>query len=247
MKVMKLGGSLLDDAGRRAAALREVAELWNAGEPVVLVHGGGKHVDAALAKLGIPKRTHAGLRITDDATLEVVVSVLGGSVNKSLVAELTAMGIRSAGVSGSDASILVAERHPSIDGVDLGHVGRVTSSDKTLLHALLMAGILPVVSSVAQGPEGTLLNVNADSAAAAIASSIGAHELRFITDVAGLLDGQGRVVPFLTHRDARGYLETNIVTGGMRPKLEAALSALNAGVSSILIGTGTGGTSLVAA
>jgi acetylglutamate kinase len=247
MKVMKLGGSLLDDATRRASALREVAEMWSSGESVVLVHGGGKHVDAALVKLGIPKRTHAGLRITDDATLEVVVSVLAGSVNKSLVAELAAMGIRAAGVSGADAGTLVAERHPANDGIDLGHVGRVVASDETLLHAMLAAGILPVVSSVAQGPEGTLLNVNADSAAAAIASSIGADELRFITDVAGLLDGEGHVVPFLTHRDARWYLETNIVTGGMRPKLEAALSALNAGVHSILIGTGTGGTSLVAA
>jgi acetylglutamate kinase len=112
---------------------------------------------------------------------------------------------------------------------------------------MLSCRILPVVSSIAEGPSGSLLNVNADTAAAALAAALGAESLVFITDVAGLLDGNGQVVPFLTHRDAHDYLATNIVTGGMRPKLEAALSALNGGVNSILIGTGTGGTSLVAA
>ncbi|HUP49480.1 MAG TPA: acetylglutamate kinase, partial [Thermoanaerobaculia bacterium] len=191
MKVIKLGGSLLEDAQRRAAALGEVVAAWNSGEQVVLVHGGGKHIDARLAALGIPKRTHAGLRITDDATLEVVVSVLAGTVNKSLVTELTALGVRAAGISGSDAGTLVAEPHPPIDGVDLGHVGRVISADRTLIVAMLSHGILPVVSSVAQGPSGTLLNVNADMAATAIAEALGARALHFITDVAGLLDAQG--------------------------------------------------------
>ena len=247
MKVVKLGGSLLDDVMRRAAALREIAATWNAGEQLVLVHGGGKHIDAALKTLGIPKRTHAGLRITDDATLEVVVSVLAGTVNKMLVAELTAIGIRAAGISGGDASTLVAEQHPPIDGVELGHVGRVTSSNKTLLRTMATYGIMPVVSSIAQGPAGTLLNVNADAAAAAIAAALGASELRFITDVEGLLDGKGQLVPLLTVREAGAYLQSDVVSGGMRPKLEAALSALDAGVQSIQIGTGTGGTSLVAA
>src|ERR1700759_4179776 len=97
--VIKLGGSLLEDAERRAAALAFVVEAWQRGEDVVLVHGGGKKIDATLARLGIPKRTHAGLRITDDATLDVVVSVLAGSVNKGLVAELKAKGLRAAGIS----------------------------------------------------------------------------------------------------------------------------------------------------
>jgi acetylglutamate kinase len=247
MKVVKLGGSLLDDAARRANALHEIVAMWNRGEQLVLVHGGGKHIDAALKKLGIPKRTYAGLRITDDATLEVVVSVLAGSVNKMLVAELTALGVRAAGLSGGDAATLVAEKHPPIDGVDLGHVGRVVSANKTLVRAMMTYGILPVVSSVAEGPNGTLLNVNADSAAAAIASSLEATQLRFITDVEGLLDHNGRVVPQLTRNEAGRYLESDVVSGGMRPKLEAAMSALSSGVQSIVIGTGTGGTNLVAA
>ena len=244
MKVIKLGGSLLEDNGRRAAALGEVVAAWNTGEQIVLVHGGGKHIDTRLAQLGIAKRTHAGLRITDDATLDVVVSVLAGTVNKSLVAELTALGVRAAGISGSDAGTLVAEPHPPIDGVELGHVGRVTSANRTLIRAMLTYGIMPVVSSVAQGPGGTLLNVNADTAATAIAETLGARALHFITDVAGLLDADGNVVPTLTADQAQLYLASDIVSGGMKPKLEAALRALSRGVGSISIG---GGTELVAA
>ena len=106
MILIKLGGSLLDDPVRRKAALETIVARWNAGEDVVLVHGGGKHIDAQLGKLGIAKKTHAGLRVTDDATLEVVVSVLAGSVNKMIVSELAAMHMRAAGISGSDASTL---------------------------------------------------------------------------------------------------------------------------------------------
>ncbi|HUP44288.1 MAG TPA: acetylglutamate kinase [Thermoanaerobaculia bacterium] len=244
MKVIKLGGSLLEDTTRRAVALSGVVAAWNSGQQIVLVHGGGKHIDARLQELGIPKRTHAGLRITDDATLAVVVSVLAGTVNKALVAELTALGVRAAGISGSDAGTLVAEHHPPIDGVELGHVGRVTSANRTLIQAMLTYGILPVVSSVAQGPDGTLLNVNADSAATAIAESLGARALHFITDVAGVLDAQGNVVPRLTLEEGHLFLASEFVTGGMKPKLEAALRALTRGVGSISIG---GGTELVAA
>ncbi len=128
MNVIKLGGSLLDDPARRAEALSAIAAQWNRGEEVVLVHGGGKHVDANLKRLGIPKRTYAGLRITDDETLDVVVATLAGSVNKMLVAELAAISIRAAGISGCDASTLVAEVHPPIDGIDLGRLQRRSPS-----------------------------------------------------------------------------------------------------------------------
>ncbi|HUP63408.1 MAG TPA: acetylglutamate kinase [Thermoanaerobaculia bacterium] len=242
--VIKLGGSLLEDATRRDAALRDIVARWNAGESLVLVHGGGKHIDAALAKLGIAKRTHAGLRVTDDVTLDVVVSVLGGTVNKGLVAELTKLGVRAAGISGCDGGTLIAEQHPPIDGVDLGHVGRVTGSSSTLLRSMLNYGILPVVSSIAMSTEGALLNVNADSAAAALAVGLRAKALRFITDVAGLLDANGQVVPKLHAGDAEAYIAR--VSGGMKPKLQAALSALKAGVGAIEIGE-NGGTNLVAA
>ena len=246
MNVIKLGGSLLDDPRRRAEVLRDIAAQWNRGEQIVLVHGGGKHVDANLQRLGIPKRTHAGLRVTDDETLDVVVSTLAGSVNKMLVAELSGIGIRAAGISGCDASTLVAERHEPIDGVDLGHVGRVVSGDPSLIRAIVNSGILPVVSSVAEGPNSALLNVNADTAAAAIAIAVGAESLVFITDVAGLFDEMGNVVAELHPHEAEALLGSQVVTGGMRPKLQAALHALGSGVHRITIGE-EGGTQLVAA
>jgi acetylglutamate kinase len=243
--VIKLGGSLLDDAARRTQVLRGIAQAWKRGEQLVLIHGGGKHIDRHLAKVGIEKRSHGGLRITDDATLEIVIAILGGVVNKMLVAELTKMGVKAAGISGADGGTLIADRHPHINGVDLGNVGRVRRSDPTLIRAMLSAGFLPIVSSVAAGARGALLNVNADSAAAAIAVGLNAMSLVFLTDVAGLLDGRGAVVPSLDADDARAMLATDIVSGGMRPKLEAALQALASGVTSIRIGEG--GTSLVAA
>jgi len=245
VKVMKLGGSLLDDAARRAEILQAIAAQWNRGEQIVLVHGGGKHVDAHLAKLGIAKKTHAGLRITDDETLPVVVAILGGLVNKSLVAELAGIGVRAAGISGADASTLVAEPHPPIGGVELGHVGRVVGSNRALIRSMLTAGIMPVVSSVAEGPNGTLLNVNADTAASAIAIALGAEALVFITDVAGVMDAKGEVFPKLHASDAHALLDTDVISGGMRPKLQAALHALGSGVRRIEIGQG--GTHLVAA
>jgi acetylglutamate kinase len=242
--LIKLGGSLLDDAARREAALRAIVARWNAGEDVVLVHGGGKHIDAALAKLGIAKKTHAGLRVTDAATLDVVVSVLAGTVNKMLVSELAKLGVRAAGLSGADGATLVATKHPDIDGVDLGHVGQVTQANVTLIKAMLTYGTLPVISSIAAGPEGTLLNVNADSAAAALAVALRARSLRFITDVAGVLDANGDLVPRLGVSDTKTFIDS--VSGGMKPKLQAALTALVSGVGEIVIGE-EGGTTLVAA
>ena len=262
MKVIKLGGSLLDDASRRAAALAKIVSRWNAGEELVLVHGGGKHIDAALAKLGIAKKTHAGLRVTDDATLDVVVSVLGGTVNKMLVAELAQLGIRAAGISGCDGATLIAEKHAEIapegghgSGIDLGHVGHVIGSNRALVKALLTSGTMPVISSIAIGQNGALFNVNADSAASAIAVAHGAEELLFLTDVEGLLDHQGAVVPHLDTTGLEAMLSSAAVSGGMKPKLQAALAALNAGVVQIKIAApGTdnqqptpGGTTLVAA
>ena len=241
--LIKLGGSLLDDAPRRAAALREIVARWNAGQDVVLVHGGGKHIDAMLARLGIARRSHAGLRITDEATLEVVVSVLAGTVNKMLVSELATLGVRAAGLSGADGATLAATRHPHVGGVDLGHVGQVTHANVTLIRALLTYGALPVVSPIAQGPEG-LLNVNADSAAAALAVALRARSLRFLTDVAGVLDAHGQLVPRLGITETRTFIEA--VSGGMKPKLQAALTALVSGVGEIVIGE-EGGTTLVAA
>jgi len=233
--VVKLGGSLLEDAVPRANALAAIAARWTSGENVVVVHGGGKRIDASLQALKIPKKTYRGLRITDPETLDVVVSILSGLVNKSLVAELRSLGVTAAGVSGADGETLWAEFHPRLDGVDFGYVGRVTFSDPRLIRAILGAELLPVVASVALGREGTLLNVNADSAASALASALQAERLVFLTDVEGVLDSGGKVVEAMGPDATWDLLNSGAVAGGMRPKLVACLEALKAGVSQVVI------------
>lgn len=255
--VIKLGGSILEDAALRSAALDVLAKAWNGGEPIVLVHGGGKKIDAMLASLGIPKATHRGLRVTDDSTLEVVIAALAGVVNKGLVAELSAKGVAAAGISGADGNTLRADLHPPIDGFPLGHVGRVTSASPALIQAIASKGMLPVVGSVALGRGGQLLNVNADAAAAALAVALGARQLVFLTDVAGLLDDHGRLIPSISADSARQLVDYSIVKGGMLPKLQSAVEAVAAGVEKVVIAGpqfhaaaltgGEGGTHLVAA
>ena len=255
--VVKLGGSLLENRELRHAALEAVATAWTSGKRSIVVHGGGKRIDAMLAALDIPKKVQGGLRVTDAGTLDVVVSILSGLVNKTLVAELRARGILASGISGVDGDTLWAEFHEAVEGVDLGFVGRIVRCDPKLLAAVLSAGFLPLVASVALGREGTLLNVNADAAASALAGAMGARKLVFLTDVEGLLDGNGELIERLDGRAARALLASPAVTGGMKPKLRAALEALDAGVSEVLIAgpslhraallEGKGGTHLVAA
>lgn len=233
--VVKLGGSLLEDRLLRSKAIESLAAHRQDKSLLVLVHGGGKHVDAALSRAGIPKRTAGGLRVTDTSTLAIVVSTLAGTVNKSLVAELNRAGTPAAGIAGCDGSTLIAELHPPIDGVSLGCVGRIVDSDPTLLRAILSAGLVPVVASIAQGPGGSLLNVNADSAAAAVASALRADSLIFLTDVEGFLGADGKLVPWMHRDEATRLIEHQEVSGGMRPKLGAAVSALDSGVGRVVI------------
>ena len=253
--VVKLGGSLLENAETRREALASIAEKWRSGAKIVLVHGGGKRVDGMLGRLGIAKETVAGLRVTPAETLDVVVAVLAGLVNKSLVAELSTLGIKATGFSGSDGALVQAELHPPIDGNDLGFVGKVTHADATLIESVVAAGFLPVIGSVAAGPNGSLLNVNADSVASAIAVALGARQLLFLTDVPGLLDDKGQVIQTIRTENVQQMLTYHVVRGGIVPKLKACVEAISGGVSAVRIcgpaGSqvfdSKGGTTLVAA
>jgi acetylglutamate kinase len=255
--VVKLGGGLLEDRAGRARALAAVAARWRAGASVVLVHGGGRRIDVELQARGIPRHVCQGLRVTDAATLDVVVAILCGLVNKSLVSELCAAGVAAAGVCGADAGTLQAVPHPPVEGVDLGFVGRIAAARPALLRSLLREGYLPAVAPVASGPGGALFNVNADAAAAALAVSLGAEKLVFLTDVEGVTDARGRIVARLDARQAAELAQAPFVTGGMRPKLRACLEALEKGVETVVIAgpdgheaavkRGRGGTRLVAA
>lgn len=257
LTVVKLGGSLLENASSRHLALEAIADRWHEDSRIVVVHGGGKHIDLSLAKLGIPKRTVEGLRVTDAATLEVVTGVLGGLVNKTIVTELSLAGIAAAGISGADGETLQAELHAPVDGVDVGYVGKVSACDPALALTLLGAGFLPVIASLASSSEGQLLNVNADSAAAAIAVALGATRLVFLTDVEGVIDPTGSILPSLGITETTALLASSSVTGGMKPKLRACLDALEGGVAEVIIAGpsrhgaalagGEGGTHLVAA
>jgi len=222
--VVKLGGSLLENRELRHSALEAVAAAWTSGKRSIVVHGGGKRIDAMLAALDIPKKVQGGLRVTDAETLDVVVSILSGLVNKTLVAELRARGILASGISGADGDTLWAEFHEAVEGVDLGFVGRIVRCDPKLLSAVLGAGFLPLVASVALGREGTLLNVNADSAASALAAALQAERLVFLTDVEGVLDGNGKLIEGLGPDATWELLNSGAVAGGMRPKLVACLA-----------------------
>jgi acetylglutamate kinase len=227
--VVKIGGSVLTDAcwlESFAAAAR------SAGSPLVIVHGGGPDITALTERLGIATEWHDGRRVTPPAALDVAAMVLSGRVNKRIVAALLAGGVDAVGLSGIDGGLLRAD---VLDGGVLGRVGRVTAVRSGLLRALLSAGHSVVVSPISLAPDGDALNVNADDAAAAVAAALGAAELLFVTDVPGVRGDLG-VCAELDPAAARHFIAAGVATGGMRVKLDAALRALDAGVSCVRIG-----------
>lgn len=224
--VVKVGGSVLV-GGASAELARALARLQASGIPTVLVHGGGSHVTEILDRLGLETEFVDGLRVTTPEVMDVVEMVLAGRVNKSVVSALQREGVRSVGISGKDGGTLTAAPHP--DAGRLGQVGAVSSCDTRLVEGLLDGGFLPVVCSVAGGEAGSTFNVNADEAASALASSLGAARLILLTDVPGVLRS-GKVISRLTPAGARGLLDDGSAEGGMRPKLGACLAALASGV-----------------
>lgn len=237
--VIKLGGSVLIDAALRGRLVAQIARLARAGQELILVHGGGKQIASLLAKLGVESRFHDGLRVTEGEARNVVQMVLAGQVGKDLVAELARAGVNSASIAGGDGSSFLAEKMNAADGTDLGFVGRIVKSDSTLIDAMLGAGVMPVIACLALGLEdGEYYNVNGDQMAASVAASCRAETLVFVTDVGGVLDGEGRAIAELNRAGIEQLLATGVASGGMRPKLRACLEALSggeAGVKRILI------------
>jgi acetylglutamate kinase len=222
--VVKIGGSTL---GNHDTTLEDLVELQKQGLSLVVVHGGAKVTSEWLARLGIPTSFVNGLRVTDAETLKVVAAALGGLVNKELVVAIQALGGKAVGLSGCDGNLLRA----SIKSLELGYVGEIVAVDPTLLELLLGAGYMPVVAPVSFGSVGgkvTLLNVNGDTAAGEIAAALAAEKLIFLTDVDGIHDGSGRVVPRLDLAAAKSMVASGVASGGMVPKIEASLRALTA-------------------
>ena len=221
--VVKIGGSTL---GSHDTTIEDLIALQREGAQPVVVHGGGKAVTDWMEKQGVRTRFVKGLRFTDEPSLDIVVAVLTGLVNKQLVSRVLSLGGKAIGLSGVDGGILQAE----ILDPELGYVGKVTKVSTEPIEAAVQAGYIPVVAPVAirigRG-ESTLLNVNADTAAGEIAAALGVEKLVFMTDVEGVLDSSRRLIPRITERQARSLMQSNVIAGGMIPKIGACL--LNTG------------------
>lgn len=234
MKVLiKLGGTLLDSAESRMRLAREIAEI-NGSTAVVVVHGGGKQMTRFLSERGVESRFVNGLRVTTPEVLDAVLKVVAGSVNAELVAAFRAAGARAVGLSGLDAGLVDAD---PLDPA-LGHVGRPVRSCGDLMDLLTRELYLPVVACVAGDSHGAIYNVNADQMAVACATGFGAQKLVFLTDVEGVRGADGRTLHTLTAREARLLVRDGVATGGMQAKLDAAVLALDQGVTEVFIAPG---------
>jgi acetylglutamate kinase len=242
--VLKLGGELLEDVAAIRASAAAIVRLA-AREPLVVVHGGGRSIDAELKARGLTPRFADGLRITDSATLESVVAVLAGRTNTALVAAIGALGAKAVGLTGADARIGLAVKAAPLatvkgEQIDLGLVGDPGDGDVTLLDDLLGLGYVPVIASVGVAADGTLLNVNADTFAAHLAAALKARRLLVAGTTAGVLDGDGATIGELTATDVDRLTASGTAHSGMLAKLTACRHARKSGVDEVAIVAGRG-------
>ncbi|HEV2283623.1 MAG TPA: acetylglutamate kinase [bacterium] len=236
--VVKFGGSVLDAVGSSTIA-EDLALLKGAGIDPVLVHGGGPEITRMLERLGKPSTFVHGLRVTDAETMEVVEMVLAGRANKSLVSAITQAGGRAVGLSGKDGRMLLARKYEA--DVDLGQVGEVAAVDPALVRAVSEDGYIPVIASIGIGVDGTSYNLNADTAAGALAIAVGASKFILLTDVDGVYrDREARtLVSELRAAEAESMTRDGTISRGMIPKVAACLDAIRGGVPSAHIINGT--------
>jgi acetylglutamate kinase len=251
--VIKFGGELIEDRVHLATVVSALATIAGIGAPVVVVHGGGKEIDAALTIAGIEKRQVDGLRITDEATLDVVVSVLAGAVNTRFVAALNTSGIAAVGLTGADAACglsAVAPRHQTVDGrvVDLGCVGIPDEgADMRVLHTLTSDRFVPVIACIGLGRDGRLFNVNADTFAGHLAARLGARRLVIAGTTPGVLGADNATLPMLGADAVARLVADGTATAGMIAKLRACEHALRGGVDDVVIVDGRDRAALVSA
>ena len=223
--VVKIGGVAL---GSSDTTIEDLVCLQKQGKSLVVVHGGGKQLTEWLSRQGVSTRFVRGQRVTDEETLEVAAAVLAGLTNKEIVAALNNRGGRAVGLSGVDGALLQSR----IEDIALGYVGEVVKVDTAILETLLAAGYIPVISpvglySVDKPDEAPpILNINADSVAGEVAVAMGAASLIFLTDVAGICDRSGKLLPRLSSSEAEALLASGVASGGMIPKVQAGLRAL---------------------
>lgn len=231
--VVKLGGAALEKPELLQSCAQAIADLTRDGHQVALVHGGGVQLTKLLAQMGKQSQFVAGLRVTDAETRDAALMVLGGRVNKSLVAALTQHGVSAVGLTGGDAQVFRARKKKTEH--DLGFVGEIAATDPKWLEAIWKMGAIPVISSIALGFDGEYYNINADEMAAAAAISTKADALVFLTDVPGVKGADGAVMRWLSLAQVPALEKAAVVSGGMLPKLNACKDALTHGVKRVRI------------
>lgn len=236
--IVKVGGAVVEDEAQLTALLTQFCALQG---HKLLVHGGGRRATKVAAALGIESKMVDGRRITDADMLQVVTMVYGGLVNKHIVARLQAMGANAIGLTGADMNTIRSHRRPVTGGTDYGYVGDVDSVDTRALAALIGAGAIPVLAPLTHDGHGTMLNTNADTIAAEAAKALAADfsvTLIYCFEKPGVLrspDDEGNVIPRITRRDYEAYAADGTISGGMKPKIENALQAVEHGVERVII------------
>jgi acetylglutamate kinase len=242
--VVKYGGHAMGDPAAARDFAEDIVLLKAVGINPVVVHGGGPQIGAMLKKLGVESRFVDGLRVTDKATAEIAEMVLSGAINKELVGWIAQAGGKALGISGKDGSLVTATkvRRTAKDpdsnieqAIDLGFVGEPDKVDPTLIHTAVAAGMIPVIAPIGAGEDGHTYNINADTMAGAIAAALGAARLFLLTDVAGVLDRNGELLSDLTPADIARLRADGTITGGMIPKLETCVHAVEAGCEAAVV------------
>ncbi len=242
--VVKYGGHAMGEQHLARGFANDIALLKQVGVNPVVVHGGGPQINAMLQRLAIESTFVDGLRVTDEKMVEVVEMVLAGTVNKYVAGLITQAGALAVGICGKDGGLIRARklarkvRDPgsAIERVlDLGFVGEPAEIDVRVIHALTGAGLIPVIAPVALGEDGETYNINADTVAGAVAGALGAKRMLMLTDVAGVLDGDKKLIPELTVADIRRHITSGVISGGMIPKVETCVAAVEAGVKAAVI------------
>jgi len=238
LTVVKVGGAVVEDEAQLTQLLKDFS---NISGRKVLVHGGGRRATQVAAKLGIESKMVGGRRITDADMLSVVTMVYGGLVNKNLVARLQANGVNALGLTGADVDVIRSHKRPLKDGIDFGFVGDVDRADGQMLSRLIEAGITPIMAPLTHDGQGNILNTNADTIASETAKALAPYydvTLIFSFEKKGVLanpDDDDSVIPVITRDDFERYRADGTISGGMLPKIENALSAIDKGVSQVII------------
>ena len=242
--VVKYGGHAMGDPELGQAFARDIALLKQSGVNPIVVHGGGPQIGRMLGQMGIESRFEGGLRVTDEETVKIVEMVLAGSINKEIVALINAEGEWAIGLCGKDGNMVFAEKarktvvdpDSNIERVlDLGFVGEPVEVDRTLLDLLARSEMIPVIAPVAPGRDGHTYNINADTFAGAIAGALEATRLLFLTDVPGVLDRSGQLIKELSVSEAKNLIRDGTISGGMIPKVETCIEAIDRGVEGVVI------------